>query len=63
MNAFVLPDHALFESVFHMDQLLDIAFHHPGNRYACPIGDNLRHILGIDLFLEHLAVLLNHLQV
>ena len=50
------PDDALMEALLHLDHLLPLAFEHPRDGYARPLGDDLGDILFVHLFLEHLLV-------
>ena len=51
-HGFVLADHAVFEALGHLHQLLDFAFHHAGDRDAGPLGDDAGDIVFADLFFE-----------
>ncbi len=55
LNGMVLADNALGDALLHVHQLLHLAFHHARHGYAGPLGDDFRHVLGIDLFFEHLV--------
>src|ERR1022692_3338978 len=48
-SCFILPDHALVQLIFQMQQLLHLAFQQLGHRHARPPADYLR-----DIFLAHL---------
>src|SRR6185312_10344727 len=52
LHGLILADHALFEPVLHVDQLLDFAFEHAGHGDAGPLGDDAGDILLIDLLFE-----------
>ena len=43
------------EPLLHVQQLVDLAFQQTGDRDARPLGDHLRHVLGVDLFLENIG--------
>ena len=58
----VLSHHALVQAVFHLEQLLDFAFHQPAHRNARPLADDFGDILFVDLFLEHALDRLQALQ-
>ncbi len=58
----VLPDHPAVQAVFHLDQLLGLAFHQAGDRDAGPAGDHLGDLLGVHFFLEQRALGLHLLQ-
>jgi hypothetical protein len=49
----ILADHALAQAVLDAQELLDLAFQHPGDGDARPLGDDLRHVFGVHLLLEH----------
>ncbi len=51
-NSFILPDHALVQPRFHVDELLHFAFEHARNRDAGPLGDDLGDVFFVDLFFE-----------
>ena len=55
-NGLVLADHAHAETVFHVEQLLHLAFQHPAHRDAGPLGNDLRHVLLVHLFLQDLGL-------
>ena len=39
--------------VFHVDELLDFALEHLGNRNAGPLGDDAGYVFFIDFFFQH----------
>ncbi len=49
----VLSDDAQPQAVFHVDELLDFAFEHLGNRNAGPLGDDAGNVFLIDFFFQH----------
>ncbi len=51
----VLPDNALAQPLLHLRQLLHLAFEHLRNRNAGPLGDDLRDVFLVDLFLQQAA--------
>ena len=51
-DGIVLPDHAVVEAFLDVEQLLDLALQHLGDRDVRPVGDDLRDVLGVDLLLE-----------
>ena len=51
-HRFVLPDDALVQPRFHVDQLLHFAFEHARDRNAGPLGHDLRDIFFVDLFFQ-----------
>ncbi len=61
-HRFVLADHAVVQALRHLDQLLDFAFQHAGDRNAGPLGDDLGDILFVDLFFEQ-RVFLDGFQI
>ena len=58
MNRVVLADDAELQPIFHLEQLLHLAFEHLGHRNAGPFGDHFGDVLGVDLFFEHLLIFL-----
>ena len=56
-HGFVLADDAVLQALVHLDQLLDFAFHHAGDRNAGPLGDDAGDIVFVDLFLEERGLL------
>ena len=50
--SFVLPDDALVQPRFHVDELLHFAFEHARDRDAGPLGDDLGDVFFVDLFFE-----------
>ena len=51
-HGFVLADHAVLEALGHLDQLLDFAFHHAGDRDAGPLGHDAGDIVLVDFLFE-----------
>ena len=49
----LLAHDTLTQAVLHDEQLLYLGFHEPGDGNMRPLGDDIRDILGIYLFLEH----------
>ena len=49
----VLPDHALAQPLFHVDELLDFAFEQPPDGNAGPLADDLGDFFFADFFLQH----------
>ena len=58
VDRFVLADDAMVQTVFHLDQLLDFAFHQPADGDVRPLADDVRDILLVDFFLQHALALL-----
>ena len=54
----LLADDAELKPVFHLEQLLHLAFEHLGDRNAGPFGDDFGDVFGVDFFLEHLLIFL-----
>ena len=52
----------LFQSFFHVDQFLNVAFHHADHGDAGPVGHDFGHVFRIHLFLEHFLLFLGLLQ-
>ncbi len=55
----ILAHHALAQTVFHVDQLLDLALHHPRDGDAGPLAHHLGDILGVHFLFEHLPLALD----
>ena len=55
-HGLVLVDHPLVQPLLHVDQLLDLALHEPGDRDARPLGHDLGDVLFVHLFLQHLLL-------
>ena len=53
LDRFLLPDHALVEALFHVDQLLGLAFEQLGDRNARPACDDGCDVVLVDLFVHH----------
>src|SRR5207302_10184389 len=53
----LLADDPVRESLFHLDELLDLALQQPGDRDAGPLGDGDRDVLLVDLLAEHALAL------
>ena len=62
LNRFVLADDALVQALFHLEQLLDLAFHQPADGNARPLADDFGDVLFVDFFLQHALGLLQLLQ-
>ena len=58
-DRFVLPDDAGVQPLFHLEQLLDFAFHQPADRDVGPAADDFRDVFLVDFLLEHPAGLLH----
>ena len=54
----VLADHAIAQAFFHLDQLLDLAFEHPGDGDAGPLGDDAGDVFFVHFFFEHAGLAL-----
>src|ERR1043166_1580416 len=52
----VRPDDSLPETLLHRDELLHLAFEHLRDRHARPLGDDLRHVLLVNLFFHEDAL-------
>src|ERR1043166_2174178 len=52
----VRPDDSLPETLLHRDELLHLAFEHLRDRHARPLGDDLRHVLLVNLFFQEDAL-------
>src|SRR5437773_2283035 len=59
LDRLVLIDDPLVQLVLHPDQFLHLALHEARDRDAGPRGDDLCHVLPVDLLLQHLAVALD----
>ena len=57
-NGLVLPDDALMDALFHVDELLDFSLHQTADRDVRPLADDVGDVLLVDLFLEHRLALL-----
>jgi hypothetical protein len=57
-NRLLLADDALMQALFHLEELLDFAFHQPADRNAGPLADDFGDVLLVDLFLQHALGLL-----
>src|SRR5256714_6387028 len=55
-QSLVLTDDALAQTLLHRDELLHLAFEHLRDGHARPLGDDLRDVLLVNLFLEEDAV-------
>src|ERR1700722_3648818 len=53
-----LPDDALPQAVFHMNELLDFAFEQAPDWNSRPLGDDFRDLFLAPLFLEHRVIFL-----
>ena len=53
-----LPDHAVGQPLFHLDELLHLGFQEAGHRDARPLGHRLGDVLFVDFFLQHALALL-----
>ena len=58
VDRFVLADDALVQPLFHVNQLLDFAFHQPADRDVRPLADDLGDVFLVDFFLQHPLALL-----
>ena len=54
----VLADDALVQPLFHVNQLLDFAFHQPADRDVRPLADDLGDVFLVDFLLQHPLALL-----
>ncbi len=52
MDGLFLPDDALVQAVFHVQQLVLLGFHHLVDRDARPLGHNLGDVVYIDHFVQ-----------
>ena len=59
----LLADDPPAEDVLHADEPVDLALEHLGDGDAGPLGDDLGHVLLVDLLLEHPALGLDSGQV
>ena len=57
LHGLVLADHAVLQPLRHLHQLLDLAFHHAGDRNAGPLGHDAGDIVFVDLLLEQRVLL------
>src|SRR5215510_5579766 len=57
-NRFVLSDDALMNTLLHVEQLLNLAFHEAAHRDVRPLADDLGDVLLVDLLLQHPLALL-----
>src|SRR5256714_6772233 len=55
-QSLVLSDDSLAQALLHRDELLHLAFEHLRDGHARPLGDDLRNVLLVNLFLEEDAV-------
>jgi len=58
VDRFVLSDHAVMEPLFHVNQLLDFAFHQSAHRDVRPLADDVGDVFFVDFFLQHALALL-----
>ena len=58
----VLADDALVEPLFHLEQLLDLAFHQPVDGNVRPAADDVGDVFFVDLLLEHPVALLQRAE-
>ncbi len=56
VDGVVLTHDPLVQHVLHAYELVDLALHEPGHRNAGGLGDDLGHVLLVDLLLQHLLV-------
>ena len=49
----VLADDAFVETLFHVNQLLDLAFHQPGDRDVRPLADDFGDVFFVHFLLQH----------
>ena len=59
----VLADDAAFQAIFHFQQLFCLAFQHPADGNAGPLGDNLGNHVAVYLLRQHLPFLLGLRQL
>ncbi len=52
LHRFLLANDALFEALFHFDELLAFALEHPRHRHAGPHGHHPRDVLIRDFLIE-----------
>src|SRR5688572_12583641 len=52
-DRFVLPDDALVEARFHLEELLDLAFHQAADRNAGPLADHFGDVFFVHFLLQH----------
>ena len=57
-NGLVLPDDALMNALFHVDELLDFSLHQTADGDVRPLADDFGDVLLVDLLLEHRLPLL-----
>ena len=58
VDGLVLADDALVQPLFHVDELLDFAFHQPADRDVRPLADDLGDVFLVDFLLQHAVALL-----
>jgi hypothetical protein len=58
VDGLVLADDAVVEAFLHVHQLLDLAFHQPGDGNVRPLADHVGDVFLVDLFLQHALPLL-----
>ena len=57
-NRRVLPDDALVQPAFHLNQLLDFTLDQPADGNVRPLADDLGDVFFVDLFLQHPMIVL-----
>ena len=62
VDRLVLPDDALVQPFFHLQQFLDFALHHPADRNVRPLADDLGDVFLVDFLLQHPLVFLQRGQ-
>ena len=53
----VLSNNTFTQAILHLEQLLYLGLHQPGDGNMRPFRDNLGDILSVDLFFEHTRAL------
>ena len=56
-NRLILSHDSLMQALFHMDELLDFAFHQAADGNVRPLADDIGDVFFVDLFLEHAQAL------
>ena len=59
VDRFVLADDAAVQPLFHVNQLLHFAFHHPAHRDVGPLAHDLGDVFLVDFLFEHPVALLD----
>ncbi len=62
-HGFVLADHPLVQHLFEAQQLVHLAFHEPAHGHARPLAHDLGDVFLVDLFLQHLLIRLELVEM